>query len=903
MFKTLLLTKLYIPPPRTKLVLRRRLIDRLNAGLDGKLTVISAPAGFGKTTLVSEWVANCGRPTAWLSLDEGDNDPTRFLTYFAAAVGTIASNVGQALLIGLQSPQPPPTELILTTLLNEIASAPSKFVLVLDDYHLIDAKSIDSALVFLLEHLPPQMRLVMTTREDPNLPLARLRARGHLTELRAADLRFTPDEAADFLNQVMGLSLSVADITTLEDRTEGWIAGLQLAAISMQGSQNIAGFIREFAGDHQYVLDYLLGEVLDRQSESVRQFLLQTAVLDRLNGVLCDAVTNGQDGNDRLKMLERGNFFVVPLDNRGHWYRYHHLFAQVLYTRLMAEQGDKVATLHLRASIWYEQNDMLSDAVHHALTAHDFARAANLIERAVPGMRQSRQEPKVLQWLKALPEELFASRPVLNVHYAGVLIQNGKFEGVEARLQDAERWLDRGVEGQVRPEDSSVELFVVDQKEFHGLAGSIAMYRAAIALASGDVTKTMKYAQQMLELIPEDDHLRRGAAAGFMGLSYWTIGDLDAAHQSYMECMARLQKIGYISDIIGCLITLADIQIAQGHLRDAMSTYERGLQLAIQGATVARGVADMHVGISTVHRERNDLGAATQHLLRSKELGEFAGLPQNQYRWCVAMARLREAEGDFGGALDLLDEAERLYASDFSPNVRPIPALKALLWIVQGRVDEALGWVHEQNLSVEDDLSYLREFEHITLARLLLTRYKSDPTDDSQLELMGLLDRLLQAAKQGQRTGSIIEILVLQALFHQTRGDITDALAVLQEALILAEPEDYVRMFIDEGSSMVVLLEEAAKSAITPNYVRQLLRSYGTAVGSKVVNQALIDPLSERELEVLRLLGTELDGPDIARQLIVSLNTVRTHTKNIYTKLGVNNRRAAIRRAEELDLL
>src|SRR6266704_2444692 len=411
----ILATKLYLPRLRPNVVSRPRLLERLNEGLHLKLTLIAAPAGFGKTTLVSEWVALIERPTAWLSLDEGENDPARFLAYLVAALQTIAATIGEGVLGVLQSSQPPPTEAILTALLNEITAIPDNFVLVLDDYHVIDAKPIDQALTYLVEHLPPQMHLVIATREDPQLPLARLRARSHLTELRAADLRFTASEASAFLTQVMGLSLSAADIARLSDRTEGWIAGLQLAALSMQGHQDVAGFIRAFAGDHRYIVDYLVEEVLERQPEALRSFLLQTSILDRLHGSLCDAVTGQQEGNARLLALERGNFFVVPLDDRRYWYRYHHLFAEVLSAQLLAEQPDQVATLHRRASAWYEQHGSAADAIRHALAAEDFARAADLVELAIPAMARSRQEATVLGWLKALPDELFHDRPVLGV--------------------------------------------------------------------------------------------------------------------------------------------------------------------------------------------------------------------------------------------------------------------------------------------------------------------------------------------------------------------------------------------------------------------------------------------------------------------------------------------------------
>src|SRR5437588_3044764 len=462
MLTSILATKLYLPRLRPNVVSRPRLLERLNAGLQRKLILISAPAGFGKTTLIREWVEGIERPIAWLSLDEGDNDPTRFLTYFVAALQTIAATLGEGVLGVLQSPQPPPTESILTALLNEITTLPDQFVLVLDDYHVIDAKPVDMVLTYLVEHLPPQMHLVIATREDPQLPLARLRARSHLTEVRAADLRFTASEAAAFLNQVMGLSLSAEDIAALEDHTEGWIAGLQLAALSMQGHQDVPGFIRAFAGDHRYIVDYLVAEVLERQPEGVRSFLLQTAILDRLSGSLCDAVTGQEEGNARLEALERGNFFVVPLDDQRHWYRYHHLFAEVLSARLMAEQPAQVATLHRHASAWYEQHGSVADAIRHALAAEDFGRVADLVELAVPAMARSRQEATVLGWLKALPDELVHCRPVLSVDYAGALLSSGQLEGVEARLRDAERWLDTTADKTELALAPAAEMGVVD---------------------------------------------------------------------------------------------------------------------------------------------------------------------------------------------------------------------------------------------------------------------------------------------------------------------------------------------------------------------------------------------------------------------------------------------------------
>ncbi len=525
----ILATKLYIPPHRPKIVLRPHLVERLNEGLHFKLVLISAPAGFGKTTLVSEWAARNGCPVAWLSLDEGDNDFVRFLTYLVSALQKLAlsnvrlrtkaegmvPNLGEGLLAALQSAQQPPAELLLTTLLNEIAAVPNDFFLVLDDYHLIEAQPIDSSLAFLLERLPPQMHLVITTREDPSLPLARLRARGQLTELRAADLRFTPAEAAEFLNQVMGLNLSAENIAALEARTEGWIAGLQLAALSMQGRSDAASFIQAFTGSHRFVLDYLVEEVLQRQPEGIHSFLLKTAILDRLSGSLCDAVSGREDGKGMLQTLERGNLFIIPLDDQRQWYRYHPLFAEVLQARLLDEQPDQVFSLHQRASEWYEHNGSASDAIRHALAAKDFERAAVLVELAVPEMRRNRQGTTVteLGWLKALPDELVYFRPVLCVDYAYALFGGGELEAVEARLRDAERWLDTAG---TRPEPGR-RMVVVDEEGFRRLPGMIALLRTAQALARGDMPETVKNARRVLDLAPDNDYLMLGGAASDSG--------------------------------------------------------------------------------------------------------------------------------------------------------------------------------------------------------------------------------------------------------------------------------------------------------------------------------------------------------------------------------------------------
>jgi LuxR family transcriptional regulator, maltose regulon positive regulatory protein len=930
----ILATKLFIPPPRANIVLRPHLIERLNQGLAAghKLTLISASAGCGKTTLVASWLAERrqeagGRrqagqpdpascllpPASWLSLDAGDSDLTRFLTYLVAALQTLAVQIGAGVLGVLQSPQPAPVEAILTALLNDVAAIPNQIILVIDDYHVIDSKPVDQAITFLIEHLPPQLHLVIASREDPHLPLARMRARGQLTELRAADLRFTPAEAAEFLNQMMGLSLSAEDIAALETRTEGWIAGLQLAALSMQGSKDISGFIRDFAGDHRYIVDYLVEEVLQNQPEPIRRFLLQTAILDQLNGPLCDALMKAEGSGLRadasepqpsalsiqpsalvLAQLERANLFVIPLDDQRQWYRYHHLFVDVLRMHLMAEQPDLVPALHRRASEWYEQNGSPDNAIRHALAGKDFVRAANLIELVIPAINRRQQSATLLGWLKALPDDLVRLRPVLNTEYAFASLACGEIEAVEPRLRDAE--------------SPAAGMVVVNEAEFRRVPGMIALIRTAQALARGDMPETMKNAQRVLDLAPADDHLMLGGAASSLGLAAWTSGDLDAARRMTAEGMANVRLAGYISPAIGGAIVLADIQTAQGSLHAAMATYERGLQWATQpGAPVLRGAADMHVGMSALQREFNDLQTATQHLLTSQGLGELAGLPQNPYRWCAAMARVREAEGDLDAALDLLDQAERLYDANFSPNVRPIATRKTRVWLAQGRLSEALGWAREQGLSVEDELSYLREFDHITLARVLLARYQRDRADDSIQEAMGLLERLLQAAEAGGRKGSLIEILVLQALAHHAQGNLPAALLPLQHALMLAEPEGYVRTFVDEGVPMVELLERMQdEGGRMKAYTHTLLTAFGNQKEphpSSFILHPLVEPLSPRELEVLRLIAQGLSNQEIGARLFLALDTVKGHTRRIYEKLQVQRRTEAVARARELGLL
>lgn len=923
----ILTTKLYVPPPRPDRVRRQRLIDRLNEGLSYKLTLVSAPAGFGKTTLICQWVAGLGRPIAWLSLDEQDGDLKRFLTYIIAALQTLALNdvqedgsrLGQEALTMLQSPQPPPTETTLTTLINDLAEIPDDFVLVLDDYHDLDAVPVDQALTFLLEHLPPQMHIVIATREDPQLPLARLRAQRLLTELRAADLRFTLDEADDFLNQVMDLSLTADEIAALETCTEGWIVGMQLAALSVQGRADIPEFMQAFAGDHRYILDYLVEEVLQRQPERVRHFLLQTSILDRLSGPLCDAVTGRKESGLLLETLERGNLFVVPLDDKRNWYRYHRLFADVLRAHLKKEDADRESTLHQRASDWCAQNDLRADAIYHAFAGQNFQRAADLIELAWPEMDGSFQTAAWLGWAKALPDELICTRPVLCAAVGWAYLQSGELEAAEARLLDAERWLETEADMREQAEGAAADMIVVDKEQFHSLPATLAMARTYLAQAQSDVSGAVVHGRRALELLPDDDHLQRGVTGALLAVAYWGRGDLEAARQTMADGMENMRIGGNILFAIRGSYILADILLAQGRLCEAIRAYEHSLLLATeQGKHVLRGTADLHLRLSELYREQNNLGAAQEHLLKSEELGEQAASPHWTYRLCLARARIKTAQGRLDEALDLLDTAERLHIRTPVPEVRPVAALKARAWIKQARLQDALDWANEQRLSVDDDLSFLREFEHVTLARLTIARYRNDGLERTSREALTLLDRLLSAAKAGGRMGSALEILVLQALAYEARDDIPSAFTPLERALALAEPEGYARLFVDEGPPMARLLSEAVARGVMLDYTGSLLalyeaeeqkseqRSTRPQVSSTVLSsseQPLIEPLSPRELEVLALLDQGLSNREISERLYLALSTVKGHNRNIYAKLQVQRRTQAVARARELGLL
>lgn len=877
----LLTTKLHPPRRRRALVARPRLGDLATRSGRPALTLVSAPAGFGKTTLVADWFAG-ERTTAWLSLDARDDDPEQFWTYVLAALATVTPDLSADTAALLQVGRAP-LETVVATLINDLETASQDIVLVLDDYHVIHAPEIHDSVAFLLEHLPPQICLVIVTRADPPLPLASLRADGDLLEIRAADLRFTADEAAEYLNGAMELTLTTADVDVLEARTEGWIAALQLAALSMQGRDDPASFITEFAGDDRFILDYLADEVLERQTERIRDFLLDTSLLSRLTGPLCAAVTGQDDSKTILEELDRSNLFIVPLDDRRTWYRYHHLFGAVVRAKLLDERPDRVAELHRRASDWYAGNGEPREAIVHALAADEYGRAAKLIELAAPAMQRARQESQLRSWLEALPADLYDNRPVLAMALVGARMANGDVDGLGPLLEIVDSWLDRT--------DSPT---VFDDVAYGRLPAMAAVHRAGLALLAGDTDGTIEHAQRVGDLVGADDHLQRGAASALLGLARWNLGDLDDARDRYIESIASFELGDYLPDVMGCSLALADIQLTQGRLHDAQRTFESALRHTADNPGL-RGAADMHVGLSLLAVEHNDLETAADHLRASAELGEHMGLPQHPYRWRVAEARLHEADGNLDQALELLTEAKARYTTDYSPSVRPVAALQARIEIRRGDLDAGARWASEHGFSADDELSYVREFEHITLACVLLAR--GSATDIQQAT--GLLERLLTGADDGNRVGSSIEILVLLALAQQTAGDRIGATARLRQALARAEPEGYVRSFLDLAPNVTGVLRQLGA---IDRYVAQILGAGRSSPHRNRPRNGDPDQLSDREFDVLRLLRTDLSGPDVARELHVSLNTLRTHTKHIYTKLGATNRREAVTRAAQLGL-
>jgi LuxR family transcriptional regulator, maltose regulon positive regulatory protein len=901
---TLLETKLYVPRAQAGFVPRPRLLLALQQGAERRLSVIVAPAGFGKTTLLAAWLAECagGAKTAgWVSLDAGDNEPTLFWSYFIRAVQKIHPGTGAEALALLRSPQPPPIESILTELINEVDAIDRDFVVILDDYHVIDAESVHSALAFLLDHLPRRMRVAIASRADPPLPLPRLRARGELAELRPVDLRFTLEEASVFLNQVMALDLSAADTATLEQRTEGWIAGLKLAALSMKARGDARGFVDAFSGANRYIADYLVEEVLQSEPGHVRRFLLGTAMLDRLSGSLCDAVMGVSGSQALLDDLERRNLFVVALDDSREWFRYHHLFADVLQKQALASDPAAAYASHRRASAWYEAQGALGDAVGHALAAQDIERTAGLLERTWPENNRSYESGRWLARVKTLPENTVRSRPVLGMAFAWGLLNSGELEAVEPRLRDVESALQAIADAGGRP-GVATGMIVSDEKRLQSLPHELAAARVYLAQALGDVPGTLGHAKRALEKIPEGDHSARATAVALVALAHWGGGELETAHATFAAALDVMRVAGHELDVIRGIFVLGDIRVAQGRLREAVGHYEQGLRVANDAKFAAAETDELYIGLSEVYREWNELAAARKQLDAVARAVDSAAHKVARLRLGAALARVHQARGDFDAAVRVLDDAERHERRDPVPRVRPIPAMKARIRIAQGRMDDALAWARAAKVSVDDDLSYLREYEHVTLGRMVLV--------GSATAALPFLGRLQTAAQSGGRMGSVIEILILQSLGQQALGNQRGALDALAQALALAEPEGYLRVFLDEGTRMRDLLKTATARGLAGEYTRRVLAAFDAPVpleapvaGASAAAAVGIHPLTTRELEILRLIAGGLRNREIADELSISAATVKRHVANAYGKLGVGHRTEALARAAELDLL
>jgi LuxR family maltose regulon positive regulatory protein len=917
----LLATKLFAPPVRPELVPRWRLIERMEAGLEQaglddsgfrqsglerssfkkssgfarKLTLVCAPAGFGKTTLVAEWLRDQDRPYSWLTLDEEDNDPVRFLTYLVAATQRIDSNIGQTARAMLGTPPPPQPEVLLTGLINDIVATPHPFVLVLDDYHVIHSKAIHQQLAFLVEHQPPQMHLVLATREEPPLPLASLRARGQLADIRQADLRFTAEETADLMRRMVSLELSSTDVAALHQRAEGWIAGLQLAALALQGtpsldgSEHVASFVESFAGSHRYILDYLMDEVFRRQPPDLQAFLLATSILNRFNASLCDAVwsaTTGlrEKGESRkvLQTLEQANLFLVPLDESRQWYRYHRLFADLLQHRLKIEGRHDVARLHRQASHWYADHGLPEDAVRHALAASDWEAAALLIGGLSDSLMKHGGVVTLLGWYQALPESVILANPRLCVEYSWPLIFSEQIEAAEAYLAQAEQ--------------------AAHEQETFSLLGSIAMARAYIARVRGDGARVIELSEQALSLLPEDDLSGRSIVAVNLGLAQWYRGNQAAAERALSE--AERAGRGSRNDYArwAASIFLGRIETARGRLRRAAESYRQIIQQGGQLPIICLA----HYDLGRLHYEWNDLHAAADQVQRGIELACRSGSAEFEVGGCSTLALIKQAQGETSAARAALRRADRLLeAADIPVPTRMVNlASHVAVALLQGDLAAASRAAERFPAGPEGAGSFPDYLNLMWVrARLLLGQGQAEAAREqlAALHAMACQAGWLSTASQAR---------ALQALVAPTREE---ALVCLADVLETAGPEGYVRTFVDSGEPMATLLQEALSRSIEPDYAAQLLTAFEGAplaevrmtesLPSVLRPSALLEPLSDREIDVLRLLARGLTYREIAQALFLSINTVKTHVRNIYGKLGVTRRRAATARARELDLL
>src|SRR5499427_9265913 len=901
----LVATKFHVP--RAGFVPRPRLLARLSQGIGSGLTVVSTPAGFGKTTMLGDWARRSRQPAAWLSLDAADNDPARFWRYVAAALGQVRPGTDAQVMALLRGRQQPPLEAVATAVINELTSAPGKgeVALVLDAYHLVAAPAVHESVAFLLDRLPPGLRLVLCSRADPPLPLARLRARGQLAEFRAADLRFTVAETAAFLREVTGLDLPAASVAALQDRTEGWAAGVQLAALSLRGHADPAGVIATFAGSHRVVLDYLTGEVLAGQPEHVLRFLLETSVLERLCGPLCDAVTGRTGSQEMLEELDRANLFMVPLDEVRHWWRYHHLFADLLRTRLEREWPAALPGLHHAAAAWHEKHGFADDAVRHAIAAGETGWAARLVELHVEMLLRRSEGATLDRWLSALPAESVRARPRLCLAQAIAAVVSSRLEAVEPLVADAERAF--AAAGDEPHEPSCGRALSV----LANVPASMAFLRADVARLRGDAAGALDFDAQVLAHLGEDDWLMHSQVAWNLATVHWVRGELGEAEQALADLVAERVAAGEGYLAMRVCYDHSEVQLAQGRLGAALRTYQRGLEMASEAGQQPPPAGMAHVGLAEVLYERNELAAAHQHATQGTALCCQLAFTQPLARGLAMLARIRQAQGDTAGALDAIGQAERVGLSpQLAAMYNPVPAWRARLLLALGEAAAAARWASERGLRADDEPAYPWERDYLALARVLLAEHAPG-------QALGLLDRLHAAAAAKQRTGSVIEAAALRALALAGSGDLAAASASLAEALALAAPESYIRVFADEGAPMARLLGRLAAAQRTgrvvfpgpvpQRYLNQLIRAFQPTAAPPAARDTamagLAEPLSGRELEVLRLLAAGKSNQQIADELVVTLATVKKHVGHILGKLAAANRTQAVARARVLGLL
>ena len=901
----LLATKLHMPAPRPGQVLRPRLMARLDEGLARGLILACAPAGYGKTVLLADW-ARCGEhPVAWLSLDVGDNDPARFWRHAVAALDRARPGTGDRVAPLLGPPAPSSFQGLVTALINDLAG--EEALLVLDDYHLISAQQVHESLAFLLEHRPAGLRVGLASRSDPPLPLARLRARGQLTEIRQAELRFTPAEAGELLQQAAS-ALPETSVAALAARTEGWAAGLQLAALSLRGQSDAAAFVAAFTGSHRYVLDYLAEEVLEQQDTHLRTFLLETSVLERLSGPLCDAVTGREGSQALLEVAERAGLFLIALDEVRGWWRYHHLFADLLQVRLRQEQPGRLPGLHHAAAAWCDAHGLADETIGHALAAGDAAWAARLIERHYDAIFLRGESATIQRWISALPVELARSRPRLLLAQAWMGLVGGDVEAAGAPLDAAERAFADAANEPFEPSVGQAASLLAN------IPAAIALARAYLAVLHGDAEGTAASASRALPALGEEEWVLHSASLWILAIAEWVRGRLEDAERGFAASVAGWRAAGQLSLAAWACLDLGRVQRAEGRLDAPLATYQQLVEITAPPGRVAMPSAGIgYVGMAEVAYQRGELDAALRHVTKGIELcRQLSWKTQPLAAGLVTLAWIRQASGDPGGAREAIAEAERIAPGPSLANLfNPVPAQRARLLLAQGDIAAAARWAQEGGLRTDDEPTYQTEREHLVLARVLLAQ-------DQPADALALLDRLYAAAASQDRAGSLIEIAALRALALAARGDADHAVDALAEALTLACPHGYVRVFADEGPPMAALLAQLIAAQRTDRAAARVplscLARLHRALGAQdIVPDAdrdgvtavpgLVEPLTSRELEVLTMLAAGRSNQAIAGQLVVTLDTVKKHVSHVLSKLGAANRTEAVARARELGLI